>query len=50
MEALTTISTWIYGQFSSIVQTISETPLLLLPVGFFAAFSAVALAKRFIGA
>lgn len=50
LGALTEVTTWIYGQFGNLVTTISNTPLLLLPVGIFGAFSICALAKRFIGA
>lgn len=50
MEVLTTVFTWLSEQFGDLVTTISETPLLLLPVGIFATGAVIGLAKRLIGA
>ena len=50
METLTTVFTWLSTQFGDLVETISTTPLLLLPVGIFATGAVIGLAKRLIGA
>lgn len=42
----TQVMTWV----GDVGTTIVSTPLLLLPVGFYCAYKAVKLAKKFIGA
>lgn len=49
MEAITTVTTFIWSQIGEVVTTITSTPLLLIPVGLFVAGAVVSLAKRFIG-
>lgn len=49
LEALKTVFTWLSGCIGDLVNTISTTPLLLLPVGIFAFGATIGLAKRFIG-
>lgn len=49
LSSLGTVFTWIMGNISTVVTTIVGSPLLLLPVGIFAAGATIGLAKRFIG-
>lgn len=39
----------LWTQIGKVVETISSTPLLLIPVGIFVAGAAIGLAQRFIG-
>ncbi len=48
MEGLTTVVTWLNGQFSSMIDTIVAEPLLLLSVGIFALGAVIGLAHRLI--
>lgn len=50
LEALATIFTQIMSWMSSLVTTIVNTPLLLIPVGIFCVGAVIGLAKRLIGA
>ena len=49
MESIGTVAEFLWTQIGSVVETISSTPLLLIPVGIFVAGAAIGLAKRFIG-
>ena len=49
MEALGTAVTFMTGQFSSMVSTISGEPLMLIPVGVFVIGASIGLVKRVIG-
>lgn len=49
MESVTTVVTFLWGQITQVVTTITSQPLLLIPVGLFVAGGAIGLAKRFIG-
>ena len=49
LEALGTIFTQIMGWVGTLVTTISEQPLLLLPVGIFVVGAVIGLAGRLIG-
>lgn len=48
MESLTTVVTWLTGQFTTVLATITSNPLLLLSVGIFATGAVIGLAKRLI--
>lgn len=48
MEALTTVVTWLTTQFSTMLETIISTPILLLPIGIFIAGAIIGLAHRLI--
>ena len=50
MEALATIFTQIMSWMTSLVSTIVNTPLLLIPVGIMCVGAVIGLAKRLIGA
>ena len=50
MEALQTAVTFIVTQFTTLVGTISSTPILLVGVGVFCVGAAIGLAKRLINA
>lgn len=41
MEALTTVVTWLTGQFATVIDTIVAEPILLLSVGIFACGSVI---------
>ena len=49
LDGLATIFTQIMTWMTSLVTTISANPLLLLPVGIFAAGAVIGLASRLIG-
>lgn len=49
LSSLKTVFDWLMTAIGSVVTTIVTTPLLLLPVGIFAAGATIGLAKRFIG-
>ena len=49
MESLTTVMTFVTGQFSSMVTTISGQPLMLIPVGIFVVGASIGLVKRVLG-
>ncbi len=49
MESIGTVATFLWDQIGEVVNTITTTPLLLIPVGIFVAGAAIGLAKRFIG-
>lgn len=49
LEALGTIFTQVMAWVGSLVTTISEQPLLLLPVGIFVVGAVIGLASRLIG-
>lgn len=49
LESLATIFTQLMTWVSSLVTTIANQPLLLLPVGIFAAGAVIGLASRLIG-
>lgn len=49
LDALSTVYTQITSWMGTMVTTIVTTPLLLLPVGIFAAGAVIGLCKRFIG-
>lgn len=49
LEALGTIFTQIMTWMSSLIQTITSSPLLLLPVGIFVVGAVIGLASRLIG-
>lgn len=48
MEGLTTVVTWLTGQFGGVIDTIVAEPILLLSVGIFACGSVIGLAHRLI--
>lgn len=48
MEGLTTVVTWLTGQFSAVIDTIVAEPILLLSVGIFACGAIIGLAHRLI--
>lgn len=48
MEGLTTVVTWLTGQFAGVIDTIVAEPILLLSVGIFACGSVIGLAHRLI--
>lgn len=48
MEGLTTVVTWLTGQFSGVIDTIVAEPILLLSVGIFACGAVIGLAHRLI--
>lgn len=48
-EALTTVFTQFMTWMTSLVSTISSSPLLLLPVGIFCVGAVIGLASRLIG-
>lgn len=48
MEALTTVTTFLWTEIGNVVETIVSIPLLLIPVGLFLAGGAIGLARRFI--
>lgn len=48
MEGLTTVVTWLTGQFSGMLSTIVAEPILLLSVGIFALGAVIGLAHRLI--
>lgn len=50
LDSLGTVYTQITTWMGAMVTTIVNTPLLLLPVGIFAAGAVIGLCKRFIGA
>lgn len=50
MEALVTIFTQIMAWMTSLVTTIVNTPLLLIPVGIMCVGAVIGLSKRLIGA
>lgn len=49
LTSLQTVFSWLMTSIGTVVTTIVSTPLLLLPVGIFAAGATIGLAKRFIG-
>ena len=49
MEVLGTVMTFVTGQFSSMVTTISSQPLMLIPVGVFVVGASIGLVKRVLG-
>lgn len=49
LEALGTVYTQLTAWMGTMVTTISNTPLLLIPVGLFVAGGVIGLCKRFIG-
>lgn len=49
MESVGTVASFLWEQVSTVVTTITSSPLLLIPVGIFVAGAAIGLAKRFIG-
>lgn len=50
LEGVGTVATFVWDQISTVVTTITEQPLLLIPIGIFVAGACIGLAKRFIGA
>nr|CDL65875.1 unnamed protein product [uncultured bacterium] len=46
METLTTVVTFITGQFTSMASTLLSQPLFLISVGFFVIGGAIGLVKR----
>lgn len=48
MDGLTTVVTWLTGQFSGMLDTIVAEPILLLSVGIFALGAVIGLAHRLI--
>lgn len=48
MDGLTTVVTWLTGQFAGIIDTIVAEPILLLSVGIFACGAVIGLAHRLI--
>lgn len=49
LESVGSVVSFLWTQLTSVVSTVSSTPLLLLPVGIFVAGASIGLAKRFIG-
>lgn len=49
LDAVKTVVSFLFEQFSALVTTIAATPILLLPVGIFMAGAVIGLAKRLIG-
>lgn len=49
LEAVKTVTDFMWTEVGTVVTTIISTPLLLIPVGFMVAGAAIGLAKRFIG-
>lgn len=49
LDAVKTITDFMWTEIGTVVTTIVSTPLLLLPIGFMVAGAAIGLAKRFIG-
>lgn len=49
LEAVKTVTDFMWTEIGTVVTTIVSTPLLLIPVGFMVAGAAIGLAKRFIG-
>lgn len=49
LEAVKTVTDFMWSEVGTVVTTIMSTPLLLIPVGFMVAGAAIGLAKRFIG-
>ena len=48
LSGLTTVVTWLTGQFSGVIDTIVAEPILLLSVGIFACGAVIGLAHRLI--
>ena len=49
MAALGTVMTFVTDQFSAMVITISDEPLMLIPVGIFVVGASIGLVKRVLG-
>lgn len=49
LDSVKTVTSFMWTEIGTVVNTIVSTPLLLLPIGFMVAGAAIGLAKRFIG-
>ncbi len=49
MDYVVNVMSTLWTQIGKVVDTISESPLLLIPVGIFVAGAVIGLAQRFIG-